>query len=207
MKGLLIAVCGLDGSGKSTQIQKLESWFRNQQLPTLLTKQPTDYYRQDLRVREYLDNGQCGSMEALAMLAAADRLWHIKTLIEPSLKEGVSVISDRYLFSSLAYFSARGLDVQYVKQLNNGTLIPDLTVFLDVEPEILLQRISIRDGKTTKFEEREPTMFTKVREAFLNEALPSNALIIDGTLSEEEIHKIIIGELNLIIKDKIIATQ
>lgn len=207
MKGLLIAVCGLDGSGKSTQIQKLENWFRNQQLPTLLTKQPTDYYRQDLRVREYLDNGQCGSMEALAMLAAADRLWHIKTLIEPSLKEGVSVISDRYLFSSLAYFSARGLDVQYVKQLNNGTLIPDLTVFLDVEPKILLQRISIRDGKTTKFEEREPTMFTKVREAFLNEALPSNALIIDGTLSEEEIHKIIIGELNLIIKDKIIATQ
>lgn len=207
MKGLLIAVCGLDGSGKSTQIQKLENWFRNQQLPTLLTKQPTDYYRQDLRVREYLDNGQCRSMEALAMLAAADRLWHIKTLIEPSLNEGVSVISDRYLFSSLAYFSARGLDVQYVKQLNNGTLIPDLTVFLDVEPKILLQRISIRDGKTTKFEEREPTMFTKVREAFLNEALPSNALIIDGTLSEEEIHKIIIGELNLIIKDKIIASQ
>lgn len=206
MKGLLIAVCGLDGSGKSTQIQKLENWFRNQQLPTLLTKQPTDYYRQDLRVREYLDNGQCGSMEALAMLVAADRIWHIKTLIEPSLKGGVSVISDRYLFSSLAYFSARGLDVQYVKQLNNGTLIPDLTVFLDVEPEILLQRISIRDGKTTKFEEREPTMFTKVREAFLNEVLPSNALIIDGTLSEEEIHKIIIGELNLIIKDKIIAT-
>lgn len=97
MKGLLIAVCGLDGSGKSTQIQKLENWFRNQQLPTLLTKQPTDYYRQDLRVREYLDNGQCGSMEALAMLAATDRIWHIKTLIEPSLKGGVSVISDRYL--------------------------------------------------------------------------------------------------------------
>lgn len=194
-RGILIAICGLDGSGKTTQIGKLNEWFEKENRPHLLTRQPSDYYRQDERVRNYLDNGKCPDMNALALLAAADRRWHLSTLVEPSLKEGISVITDRYLYSSLAYFKFRGLEVDYVKYLNGEIRIPDVTVFLDLDPEVTLNRIVKRDGKLVKYEERDSSMFKKIR-LFFKEVLPENALIIDGTLDPEQIHKTIITEIN-----------
>ena len=194
-RGILIAICGLDGSGKTTQIGKLNEWFEKENRPHLLTRQPSDYYRQDERVRNYLDNGKCPDMNALALLAAADRRWHLSTLVEPSLKEGISVITDRYLYSSLAYFKFRGLEVDYVKYLNGEIRIPDVTVFLDLDPEVTLNRIVKRDGKLVKYEERDSSMFKKIR-LFFKEVLPENALIIDGTLDPEQIHKTIITKIN-----------
>lgn len=200
MRGILVAICGLDGSGKTTQIGKLNDWFEKENKPHLLTRQPSDYYRQDERVRNYLDNGVCPDMNALALLAAADRRWHLATLVEPSIKEGISVITDRYLYSSLAYFKFRGLETDYVKYLNGEIRIPDVTVFLDLDPEITLNRIIKRDGKLVKYEERDSSMFKKIR-LFFKEVLPEDALIIDGTLDSEQIHKTIVEEINRKIKN------
>lgn len=202
MKGLLIAVCGLDGSGKTTQISLLAEWLSNQNNNYILTKQPTDIYRQDPRVRAYLDHGECPDMESLALLAAADRKWHLKTKIEPSLEQGIHVITDRYLYSSIAFFKARGLEAEYIKQLNDKVLEPDITIYIDVEPAICLERISQRDGKSLKFEERSTNIFNKVRKAFLEEALPKNVLIIDGTMDANIIHQKICLEVESVLKKK-----
>jgi len=194
MRGLLIAVCGLDGSGKTTQIEMLNKWLLSNEISCTVTKQPTDYYRQDERVRNYLDNGECADMNALALLAAADRRWHLATFIEPSINQGVCVITDRYLYSSLAYFKVRGIDSNYVKLLNGEIRIPDITVFLDIDPQITLQRVKTRDKEITKFEERNSGMFYKIRAAF-KEILPEDALIMDGTLEPELIHETILKKV------------
>ncbi|WP_224768129.1 dTMP kinase [Metabacillus idriensis] len=194
MNGLLVAICGLDGSGKTTQIKLLEDWFSQKRLLCLLTKQPTNHYRQDERVRKYLDFGECTDMKVLALLSAADRRWHLSNLIEPTLEKGTSVITDRYIYSSLAYFKVRGLDPSYVKSVNGDIREPDLTVFLDVDPSVSLSRVQKRDGSLTKYEERTPNMFHDIKNAF-KEVLPENALIVDGALDVDVIHKLIISRI------------
>ncbi|KHF37798.1 dTMP kinase [Halalkalibacter okhensis] len=193
MEGLLIAFCGLDGSGKTTQISMLTDWFKHKQTKVLNTKQPTDYYRKDPRVRDYLDNGICPDMEALAMLAAADRKWHLKAEIEPALKKGIHVITDRYLYSSIAFFKARGIEPNLIKKLNYGVRRPDVIFFLDINPELTLQRISERDGSRTKYEERSVDIFIKVRDAFLQDALPEEAFILNAAEPPLRIHEKIVN--------------
>ncbi|MED4129454.1 dTMP kinase [Shouchella miscanthi] len=189
MNGLLIAVCGLDGSGKTTQINLLKDWLEGLDQKVILTKQPTDNYRNDTRVRLYLDNGKCISMEGLAKLAAADRHLHVEEVIKPNLNEGGIVISDRYLYSSIAFFAARGLEVEYIKKLNSGVKTPDLTIYLDIKPDESLERVMMRDGENLKFEEQDDSVFKKVRHFFIEEALPKDALILDASNSKEIIHE------------------
>lgn len=198
MSGMLIAVCGLDGSGKTTQLNLLKDWFERNNKPYIVTKQPTDFYRQDTRVREYLDNGICTDMRVLALLSAADRRHHLSTVIEPAIKNGISVISDRYLYSALSYFSFRGLEEEYIRNINGEIRKPDITVFLDLEPKITLQRVALRDGDLKKYEELNIDNFVKIREAF-HRVLPSDALRIDATLPYEKVHQIIINEVTKLI--------
>jgi dTMP kinase len=195
LRGLLIAVCGLDGSGKTTQIKLLEEWFRVNDKAVMLTRQPSDYYRNDERVRTFLDFGHCPDMRVLALLSAADRKWSMATVVEPALTQGTSVISDRFLYSTLAYFSVRGLPLDYVIQLNEGVQKPDITVFLDIEPEETLDRVKARDGETLKYEERDATTFVQVREAF-KAVLPQDALIIDAQRDILSIHEEIVSAIN-----------
>lgn len=203
MEGLLIAICGLDGAGKTTQITLLSKWFEKKNMLFKTTKQPTDTYRNDSRVRDYLDNGECPDMKALAMLAAADRKWHIKTVIEPNLNKGIHVITDRYLYSSIAFFNARGLNPNLITELNRDVRKPDITIYIDVEPTVSLERISFRDGNKLKYEERSADIFIKVRNSFLNKSLPKDAIIVDGTLSQDFIHERICSEVEYVIKNRV----
>ncbi|WP_139787159.1 dTMP kinase [Cohnella massiliensis] len=196
--GLLIAICGLDGAGKTTQIQLLDRWFKQNGERTLVTRQPTDYYRKDPRVRDYLDDGKCPDIKAIALLSAADRLWQMSAEIEPALREGVHVISDRYIFSSYSVFLARGLDYSYLQRLYGDIRMPDLTVFLDLEPEVSLQRVMSRDGKENmKYEERGSETFKKIRSNFYA-VLPQDSLIVDASKRPEEIHSEIAQRLGQI---------
>lgn len=77
MKNLLIGFEGLDGSGKTMQIEKLKSWFLKSDFKVHVTRQPTDYYRNDKRVPDYLDKGIVPNMYTLALLAVADRTYQV----------------------------------------------------------------------------------------------------------------------------------
>ncbi|SFE80956.1 dTMP kinase [Paenibacillus algorifonticola] len=199
MSGLLIAMCGLDGAGKTTQIGMLTKWFEHNNVQLYNTKQPTDQYRNDPRVRSYLDNGHVHDMRVIAMLSAADRITHMYDL-EQRLDAGIHIISDRYIYSSYAYFKVRGMDINDIKNLYGSIRKPDLTVFLDIKPEITIKRIQARDGHL-KYEEKDPSIFMNVREAFRT-VLPEDALIIDGERDPQDIHSEIVLNVKTIISAK-----
>lgn len=193
-KGLLIVFEGLDGSGKTTQINLLKNWFEKNNKLIHNTKQPTDFYREDRRVRDYLDNGIAPNMYSIALLAAADRTYQNTVEIVPTIEKGINVIVDRYIYSSLAFFKARGIGYEEVSSLNKNIAEPDIVIFLDVKPKKALERVKVRDGENIQFEEKNDNIFVEVRSNFL-EILPKKTLILDSTQSIEKIHNIIINHI------------
>ncbi|MDE0603163.1 MAG: dTMP kinase [bacterium] len=189
---MLIAFCGLDGAGKSTQIKRINTWLKGQGRSVLVTKQPTDWYRNDPVVRTYLDTGEGRgdtTKEAeLALFAASDRMRNIRLEIEPALARGDIVLCDRYVYSSYVYFECR-VDAafrRWVENLNSFVPIPDLAFFLDVTPETALARVISRDGAASKYEETRLDLLIAARQLFLSQPWKDGRLeVLDGTVEPE----------------------
>jgi dTMP kinase len=150
--GMLIALEGGEGSGKSTQADRLADWLRERGVPVTLTHEPgaTEF---GARLRRILLDSGDGALtpRAEALLFAADRAHHVDAVIRPALDRGDVVITDRYVDSSLAYQGAgRSLSLDDIRRLSRwatNNLQPDLTVLLDVPPEVGLARARARgDG-------------------------------------------------------------
>lgn len=168
---MLIAICGIDGSGKTTQIQMLQQYFSEKKTDIYLTKQPTSFYRQYDRFRDYVNGNYLFNdktiLYELALLSAADKIRHYETEILPNNNR--LIISDRYVFSAYAYFIARGInDIEWLTSINKFLPLPDLTIYLDIDPEIAFDRIVSRDGRYTKKEETNIKLLEKVRQVFLS---------------------------------------
>jgi dTMP kinase len=145
--GLFIALEGIDGSGTTTQARLLAEWLQVEGQRPVLTAEPTDgpigaTIRQILQGR--LTHEQAGRRVpvdevTLALLFAADRSHHLQSVVLPALDAGRVVLSDRHYLSSVAYQSL-GVTMAWVEQLNARFRRPDLTVLLDVEPELAVRR-------------------------------------------------------------------
>lgn len=146
-KGFFISFEGNDGSGKSTQAKLLAEHLRQTGHDVLLTREPGGT-RVGERIREILLDRDNNDMEDLteAMLYAAARAQHVRQVILPALKAGKTVISDRFVDSSIAYQGAgRGLGIDLVRRINAPAVencLPDLTVFLKLNPEVGMKRFS-----------------------------------------------------------------
>lgn len=194
-KGLFIAICGFDGSGKSTQVNLLEQHLANSGREVIVTREPTDWYRQDKVVRHVLAaGGSVDEMRLLALLSAADRQRHVLEIIDPALTRGAVVICDRYVYSAVALFQARGLDREFVTAINSPIPRPDLAVFLDVPPEILLDRIQRRGLEERKFEERSVANVAQILTFY--QAMRSDFLWLAGNNTEESIAQSISGAVH-----------
>jgi dTMP kinase len=191
---MLIAFEGGEGSGKSTQARRLADWLREGGVAVTTTHEPgaTAF---GLKVRSILLDSGDGALtpRAEALLFAADRAHHVDTVIRPALDRGDVVITDRYADSSLAYQGAgRALSLDDIRRLSrwatNG-LRPDLTILLDVEPEVGLQRARSA-GRGPDRLEREPLEFhQRVRRAFraLADAAPDCYLVVDASRRPEAV--------------------
>lgn len=185
-RGKLVAVCGIDGSGKTTQIERAVDHLRSLDHEVLATRQPTDRYRQDPTVRAALDL-QLDFREIapeLALFAAFDRLRHLREVVVPALDAGTWVVTDRYVYSSYAYFLSRGIaDVEWLAALNRHAPRPDLTIVVDVPPELAAARIIRRDGSSRKREELDLERMTAVRAAFRDQPWGGHESyhLVDGT--------------------------
>ncbi|WP_208440743.1 dTMP kinase [Bartonella raoultii] len=186
--GSFIALCGFDGSGKTTQIKELAGYYA-QEKQVIQTFQPSHWYRKNPEVRDYLENGKCIDSLLLALLAATDRRKHILEIIEPSLMSSKNLlISDRYVYSSLAYFYARGLSLETVVKLNQSIPRPHITFYLHLPPFVIIERLQKRDGLILKYEEK-LSFIEKVCEIYqLLSKTDERFITIDGTASISSIH-------------------
>jgi dTMP kinase len=192
MPGRLIAVCGIDGSGKTTQIERLRHHLDSRGVPLLTTRQPTDRYRRDVVVRSALDLDvsfeEVG--EELALLSAFDRARHLREEVLPELARGTCVITDRYVYSTYAYFVARGVrDLTWLMSINRAVPEPDVTLYLDVPPDVAVTRILARDGASQKREELDTSRMARVREIFLSQpwGRSERFRVVDATLGPDEV--------------------
>ena len=164
IEGSFIVLEGIDGSGTTTQAARLASRYAARGLPVVVTREPTagpigSMIRQALTHRFVVPSAHGGrppSWKTMALLFAADRLDHLEAEILPNLMDGVSVVSDRYDLSSLAYQSATSeesaLAVPWIRALNEHARRPDLTIVLDVGASTAAKRRALRGGSAEIYE-------------------------------------------------------
>jgi len=192
--GMLIAIVGFNGSGKTTQVSALAERFRSFGREVIETRQPTDWYRNDGSVIEFQAAG--GSREQariLALFGAADRLRHIHHIINPALHRGAVVICERYVYAHFAAFISRGLDFDFVVTINSGIPKPDFAFYLDVPPSILLERVKQRNRGSLRFEERSLERISCIIKYY--DEMRDHLTRIDGLKSPNEVASSIFNEI------------
>jgi dTMP kinase len=180
--GKFICVEGIDGSGKTTQAKKLVKNLQSRGYDAVYTTEPSDG-KVGALIRDFVLSRKDRIPIALeALLFAADRVDHVQAVVEPLLKQGKIVVCDRYVCSSLAYQGAAGLNLDWMDCVNQFALKPDLTLFLDVPPELGLSRL--RRKKSVMETVRN---LKKVRDVYLNLVQQNRMILLDGDKSIGEV--------------------
>ena len=182
-KGVFICIEGLDGSGKSTQAKMLTKKL-SKTYNVIYTAEPSQgkigrFIRQRCL---YEEKRLPTTVEAL--LFAADRIEHVQNIVAPALEEGKLVVSDRYVYSSLAYQGSAGLSLDWIEAINANALKPDLCLFIDVEPKVVLERLKRKKSVMETLETQE-----KVREIYLRYVEKGELVRVNGGKSKREVAK------------------
>ena len=190
-RGKFITIDGVEGAGKSTQIDFIYNLLKSKGIKLILTREPggTDLGE---KIRELLLGNDIDSMhsDTELLLMFADRNEHIQTKVIPALESGHWVLSDRFTDSSYAYQGGgRGLDVKRIAELEKWVLqgfVPDLTFLLDVDIELGMRRIKSR-GMKDRIEQETMDFFARVRDSYIkrSQMFPDRIKLIDATKSIE----------------------
>jgi len=207
MKGLFITFEGPDGSGKTTQIRMLKDYLENKGFEVILTREPGGTELGE-DIRKILLDVKHKDMDAKAemLLYAAARAQHVSKLIKPALLQGKIVLCDRFVDSSYAYQGVgRGLGIKLVEQVNEIALsgtYPDLTIFLDIEPEIGLARSASSKKIPDRLESEKLGFHKKVREGFLKicEQNKNRVKETDAGISIEQVFQTVSEHVNSLIR-------
>jgi len=194
---MFIVLEGIDGCGKSTQAKLLKEYFLARSEQVLLTFEPgnTDAGKM-IRQMILTDTSLQLHPRTELLLFNADRVEHVEKVIRPALSAGKVVISDRYIYSTIAYqVAGRGFSDQIINTFNNFTtakVLPDHVFYIDLDPQTALGRIKQKD----KFENEEIEFYQRVQTKYRQLALKfDNFHQIDGTGNISQIHQEIITHL------------
>ena len=200
IEGNFIVIEGTDGSGTTTQTQRLAQALQERELPVHATREPSDgpvgmLLRQILANRIVVPGfhgSRPPSWSTMALLFAADRQDHLEAEIAPNLLDGVTVISDRYYYSSIAYQSLSGggepETVAWVKELNRHARRPDLTVVLDISAATAAERRARRSGPAELYDGSELQRSLVGFYQELEAVFPDDPIVhVDGELPVEEV--------------------
>ncbi len=207
-EGLLIVIEGTDGSGKSTQINRLKRWIEDQSYGVMVSEWKTSKFIADA-INDAKERNLLNAT-TFSLLYAADFADRLENIILPALKAGFVVILDRYIYTAYARDVVRGHNIEWLKNLYDYAPEPDMVFYLDVPVEILLKRIigttgldyweSGRDiGLSTDFYKSFQIYQGKCLDEYQKMIKEYGFISIDGTLSEKEIHKKIISEVKNIL--------
>ncbi len=177
---ILIAIEGIDGAGKTTQVRMLREALERGGESPIVSKEPTNGPWGKL-IKDSATTGRLSPEEELNAFIQ-DRTQHVNELIAPALEQGRIVILDRYFYSSIAYQGSRGANVEEIRTLMESRFpIPDAVFVLDVDPAVGVHRISHSRGEEPNhFEDR--ANLAKAREIFQG-MIDSNIHHIDGAMS------------------------
>ena len=197
-RGMFITFEGGDGSGKSTQIQSVRDWFESRGREVIVTREPGGT-ELGTEIRRLVQNGpEDVDARTEALLYAADRAYHVATVIRPALERGAVVLGDRYIDSSLAYQgAARSLGVDEIASLSAWAtqgLYPSLTFLLDLPPEVGARR---RTDAPDRMERESMDFHERVRHEYLRlaDAESDRIVVIDAVGTVDEVFSEIRGVL------------
>ncbi len=192
-KGLFITFEGTDGSGKTTQIKLLEDYLRQKGYEVVISREPGGTRISEI-IRDIILDPKNKEIVPLTemILYAASRAQHVAEVIDPAIDSGKIVICDRYVDSSYAYQGGgRGMDLKVIADVNriavNGT-VPDITFFLDIDPEVALKR-RINSTGADRIEQEKLDFHTRVYDGYkkLSILYPDRIKTIDAEKSIEEV--------------------
>ena len=194
-KGYFISFEGIDGSGKSTQIQKLAEFLKGRDFDIVITREPGGSKGGE-EIRNLLLQGNVDrwSAETEILLFTAARRDHLERIILPALEEGKVVICDRFTDSTRMYQGMRGVNLRNLVDTLNEKVIkfdPDLTIVIDINPEISLKRAKSRKTVEERFEDFGADLQMKMRKGFLELAKEfSNRIeVVNGQQSVDNLAK------------------
>jgi dTMP kinase len=180
-KGVFICIEGLDGCGKTTQAKLLAKKLGKSH-SAVYTAEPSRGKIGTFIRKRCLYGEKRLSTVVEALLFAADRVEHVENEVLPALHEGRLVISDRYVYSSLAYQGAAGLSIEWIEQINEHALKPDLAIFIDVEPKTVMHRLKPQKSVMENIETQQ-----KVRDVYLRFVAKGELFRIDGNRTQKEV--------------------
>ena len=200
-----IVIEGLEGAGKSTAISYIDKWLAAQNMPAekiVYTREPggTELAERMRDIVKMEVQGETLQDKAELLLMYAARVQLVEHIIKPALANDCIVVGDRHNYSSLAYQGGgRGIDLQLIeeiKQVSLGDFKADLTLYLDIDPELGLNRARGR-GELDRIERQAIDFFERTREVFLAlVAGDENAFTIDGSQTPEQVEKAIFTRLD-----------
>ena len=173
-KGAFICIEGLDGCGKTTQAKLLVEKLQKSH-NAVYTAEPSRGKIGTFIRNRILYGEKRPPTDVEALLFAADRIEHVENEIKPALVQGQLVISDRYVYSSLAYQGAAGLSLEWIEKVNEHALKPDLAVFIDVDPKTVMRRLKPKKSVMENLETQQ-----KVRDIYLKFVAKGELARIEG---------------------------
>jgi dTMP kinase len=206
VKTMFLTVEGVEGVGKSTNIETIRDFLSSQNIDYILTREPGGTVVAE-QIRELLlavneNDPLCELSELLLVFAA--RAQHLEKVIKPALTQGKWVICDRFTDATYAYQGGgRGLNRSTISELESlvqGELRPDLTIILDLDPRIGLRRVSAR-GELDRFELEKLEFFDKVRQTYLDIAAadPQRYVVIDAARDLETVKSNLVEVLTTVL--------
>jgi len=198
--GRFLSFEGIEGCGKTTQIAILSEYLSKRSIPFTVTREPGGTAVGE-GIRKILLNSETIHLTAASelLLFYASRSQNIAEKILPSLARGETVICDRFFHASMAYQGyGRGIPLEFIEKLTDlvcGTNRPEITLLLDIDPEIGLHRARARNEQRAnnegRFEMEDVLFYTKIRKGYLDLAArdPEHVKVIPANRSIEEIHR------------------
>ena len=201
-RGKFISIEGVEGAGKSTNIEAIKLYLVGKEIDFVVTREPggTVLAEKIRRLLLHVSDDAPAELTELLLIFAA-RAQHIEKVIQPALENGRSVVCDRFTDATYAYQGGgRGLKTSVIAELESmvqGELRPDLTIILDLDPEAGLVRAKER-GELDRFETEKDEFFEKVRSAYLDIAIsnPDRCFVINAGQSIEQVRADIINLLD-----------